>query len=383
MKKLLIIFAVILPALCVAQKAEWESFAMSSFKVSDVFYDYQSSSELDKVDPYEGPGKYGAHNLYDNNPATAWVEGIKGHGEGQYIIIGLGEFFPDELLLYSGYQKSESLFDKNSRPKTIKLSFYTGFNMSGDASEIAIFYRLQQIGSGKTIILEDKMGSQEIELPFSPAKASVFKEEMKMSFKSDFREDLEERKKLCPSCPEDLKFSYFVKIEIIEVYPGSQWDDTCISDIIFFHKDEASETINKDESILQVYEDEDMESGLIYVDTDKRKKIVLIDKKLLAEYSILDEGEFLDLILIDVSTDNEWAQVDFLFSQEGGGRVMEFSVLYNIRYLLRIDESILKTKYGMYGFFEKEGRQWLDTSDGAVDLIEIENKIKSSVIDNQ
>ncbi len=49
----------------------------------------------------------------------------------------------------------------------------------------------------------------------------------------------------------------------------------------------------------------------------------------------------------------------------------EYAQLYSVRYLTRIDEQILKTIYGMYGFTEKDGKTYLDTADGLVDLEEI------------
>jgi len=42
------------------------------------------SSELNRGNPFEGEpgGPYGVRNLFDNNPATAWVEGVKSYGSG-------------------------------------------------------------------------------------------------------------------------------------------------------------------------------------------------------------------------------------------------------------------------------------------------------------
>ena len=49
---------------------------------------YWSSSELNKPDDFI-MGKYDAINLFDRNKATAWVEGEKDAGIGQFVMIGI------------------------------------------------------------------------------------------------------------------------------------------------------------------------------------------------------------------------------------------------------------------------------------------------------
>jgi len=109
---------------------------------------------------------------------------------------------------------------------------------------------------------------------------------------------------------------------------------------------------------------------MIYVNTNIRKNIILVDGKALEKAENLVEGQYMDVTLMDVSPDKEWAQVDYLYTAEGA-RVEEYSQLYSVRYLTRIDEKVLKTIYGMYGFIEKDGKTYLDTADCLIDLEDI------------
>jgi len=127
-----------------------------------------------------------------------------------------------------------------------------------------------------------------------------------------------------------------------------------------------------------IYESDNSESGVIYVDTDKQKRLILVDKRNLPEYKMLEDGESIDLVLMDISNNKEWAQINYMFYEEGSGKVEEYSVLYHVRSLDRVSPDILKEIYGAFGFVEQEGTIYLDTADGQINL----NKIKSKISNN-
>jgi len=112
----------------------------------------------------------------------------------------------------------------------------------------------------------------------------------------------------------------------------------------------------------------------ILFDTDIRSEILLVDLNNLKEYKETTQGVKMALALMDTSPDNEWAQVDYIFSAPGA-RVEEYPVLYHVRSARRIGEDILGETGGMYGFVRKEGKIWLETDKGSVDL----DKIKKSL----
>jgi len=325
------------------------------------------SSELDPGDPWEGEiGSYTPRNLYDNNPATAWVEGVKGYGSGQYFIADLGYRLPGKIEIRNGYQKSQSLFERNSRVKNAKITLLAGFHMQGDVTEIAEAYTVKQTGVGSVVTLRDVMGLQEIPLPVD--KKTAFKERVDLTreFKIDFKERLDG----LTEYDTPMQLHYFLKFEIVDVYPGSSWDDTCISDILFHNM--AIDPLSADEIIKKVYEFDD--EDLVLFDTDIRSGIVLVDMKELKDFKEKVEGVEMAITLMDTSPDKEWAQVDFMFTAVGT-RVEEIPVLYHVRSMKRVGTDILDNSISMYGFTEKDGKIWLDTNKGLVDLEKIKNSL--------
>ena len=118
---------------------------------------------------------HSAYLAMDGSSATAWVDGASGNGEGEWLRLDLGmDCHVSGMQLWSGYQKSESLFYKNSRPARIRITFSDGSSMEAD--------------------LTDTMGMQSI------------------SFGGDV-------------------VTSTITITIVSVYPGSAYTDTCISDI--------------------------------------------------------------------------------------------------------------------------------------------------------
>lgn len=88
-----------------------------------VWSSYASSHLYD--DDYD---KYNTINLYDNDPKTAYVEGVDGNGIGEMVKFEFGEGFEascyavSKIEIRPGYQKSHETFENNSRP--LKLGFY-------------------------------------------------------------------------------------------------------------------------------------------------------------------------------------------------------------------------------------------------------------------
>ncbi|WP_163870263.1 NADase-type glycan-binding domain-containing protein [Myxococcus eversor] len=122
----------------------------------------------------------------DDDPATAWVEGAKGTGVGEAI-----EWWGPELtraksfrvFLRNGYQKTDKLYRANARPKAVKLEPLvqgeTGPRTTGTAVEVE---------------LKDVLGWQEVPLPV-PGKVQG------------------------------------VRLTLVSTYPGTSYDDTCLSDL--------------------------------------------------------------------------------------------------------------------------------------------------------
>lgn len=362
MKNIAFLLLVILFTQCSAQQSGWERLFFSDAMGTP----HMTSSELDAVDPFEGLGKYGGHNLFDKSKYTAWVEGVEGPGTGEYVYLAMGKEFPEQMVIFNGYQKNDDVFIKNNRVKTIRVSLFAGFMIPGDVTEIGMYYYLRQFDTEEVIGLEDRDGSQAIDMPFEQTRVNEFAEMSKKQFMEEHKARLEKLKEDCPTYSTEPSFQFFVRIEILDVYKGSQWDDTCISDIWFTSPGKTIDVIPPDERITEVWKD--MEERMIYVNTDKRSGIVLADGNALEKARNLDEGEYMDITLMDVSPDKEWAQIDYLYTQDGAGRVEEYSTLYSVRYLCMIDDPIVGIIYGAYGFTKEDGKIYLDTADGPLDL---------------
>lgn len=124
------------------------------------------------------------HPLYvlDDDPKTAWVEGAKNAGEGEWIRLG---FTPMEgatqvrLRIRNGYQKSKTLFQANARLK-------------------AVTFELHPSGAKQTVTLKDAQGWQEVILKQPAGRAEA------------------------------------VRVTVDSVYPGRKYTDLCLSDVQVF-----------------------------------------------------------------------------------------------------------------------------------------------------
>ena len=123
--------------------------------------------------------------VLDGNPKTAWVEGVDGNGEHESLTIPLsplGSARAVKLRIRNGYQKSDTLFVANAVPRKVKITAWS---------------------SARTT-------SSEVELP-----REVGWQEVELSLPAGFGLNA-------------------VSLELLSVYPGSKYQDTCISDIEVF-----------------------------------------------------------------------------------------------------------------------------------------------------
>lgn len=130
---------------------------------------------------------YTAQSAHDGKINTVWCEGVKGQGIGEKITFvfdtkkkDVAELGVTSITIANGHQASQKLFRNNSRAKELLLIV--------DGNEKA------------KLELEDKMGLQKFEIP-----------------------------KL--NLPRPSKHS--ISLQILSVYAGDKFEDTCISEISF------------------------------------------------------------------------------------------------------------------------------------------------------
>jgi hypothetical protein len=75
-------------------------------------------------DPVVHRFKYGPESLIDRAVDTAWVEGVPGHGIGQWIVIEFDKLrLVKAIEINNGYNKDADIFDKNNRVKELKVEY--------------------------------------------------------------------------------------------------------------------------------------------------------------------------------------------------------------------------------------------------------------------
>lgn len=140
--------------------------------------------------PAQGEVTYVPKNMHNLDYKSAWVEGVKGYGIGEYVTYHFNARSPriTEIKIANGYVKSQTDWENNSRVKTLKIHLndkpYAIVHLEDCRCESS--FKVEPIGNG----------------------------EEKYEF------------------PKDAP-GWTLKFEIVEVYPGKKYDDTVISEIYF------------------------------------------------------------------------------------------------------------------------------------------------------
>lgn len=147
--------------------------------------EYQFNKVSSALKP-QGEHEYGSKSISDLNYKTAWVEGVKGYGIGEYTIF---EFQPgpriNEVIIANGYIKDKKTWKNNSRVKQLKMYLN---------NELFAILNLQ-----------DVYAEQSFKVPV-------------IGTKNDLNKTISGIK---------------IKFEISAVYKGDKYDDTAITEIYF------------------------------------------------------------------------------------------------------------------------------------------------------
>lgn len=138
------------------------------------FEEFISSSELQS----QNENTYELRNIYDDSVSTCWSEGVNGNGIGEsFELVANTNMIPRLIAIYNGYSKSVDTFNNNNRVKTLELTIN---------DDISVILELEDVMGEQLFVLEDLIDNEE-----------------------------------------DFTF----KFEILEIYKGEKYDDTCISEI--------------------------------------------------------------------------------------------------------------------------------------------------------
>lgn len=152
----------------------------------------------------QGRFNYLPQNAHDFDHESVWAEGVPGQGIGQWLDYEFEGACPriTHVTIASGHVKTQAAWEANSRPKQIK-----------------VYY----LGKPYAILdLQDIRGVQWFDLttPLPPAEAKKAEENNEYPFIALGYHD--------PDNP-----SWHLRFEIMEVYPGTKYEDTVISELYF------------------------------------------------------------------------------------------------------------------------------------------------------
>lgn len=135
---------------------------------------------------------YTSNHIRDFSYQTAWVEGAKGYGIGEFIEFNFASNHPRLTVIHiaNGYVKSKEAWSHNSRVK--KLKMYVNDTVYG-VIHLKDVYALQSVALEAPIGHSERLDTEKLE-----------------------------------SMP-----NWKIRFEILEVYQGDRYDDTAISEIFF------------------------------------------------------------------------------------------------------------------------------------------------------
>ncbi len=202
------------------KKEEWQELLL--------YGAYTATSTLKGEDWFGGQTRpYSVRNLGDGDPKTCWAEGVKGYGIGERIYLAL-QGSPKALNLINGYGKSPDLYAKNGRVKAFKATVLAAFNLPGDVSEVATKYWARRCGPPQRVEVKDIQARQTILLPFDWRSMTQKAKALAAEFDREFSAEIQERR---AGCLDRYYQTFVLCLEIAEMYPGTKYEDTCLSEL--------------------------------------------------------------------------------------------------------------------------------------------------------
>ena len=192
-------------------------------------------SEYEEYVYHEWLCKYDVKNAYDGKLDTSWVEGVEGDGIGETIIIPCWFLdFTKKIEIFTGYAKTKDLWEKNNRPRNVRL-FILKCERDEETENLGaaiddIVCKDITVIDEQYATLKDVYGWQELSLDKSILKEPS--EERQNRFKNE--KDKLIRNEFCHAYGTDI--FYFVGIQILSVYEGTKYQDTCISEVRFEYR---------------------------------------------------------------------------------------------------------------------------------------------------
>ena len=144
---------------------------------------------------------YSPQRLIDGDPKTAWCEAAEGDGVGEVAVAAVD--VKGKVMIWTGFGRSPALYAANNRPRKVRVTVLQ--SRRGGANQVGtVFAEVKALAQSETE-LKDVNDYQELKLP---------------------KVELDEK-----PLEEYMLAGTFVAIEILSVYPGKKYRDTCISEV--------------------------------------------------------------------------------------------------------------------------------------------------------
>jgi len=186
---------------------------------------------------------YGPDALFDNDRSTPWVEGAEGSGTGEYVII-LTQRAVTGFTLTNGFAASSRLYGRNNRVKKLRLSLLAGLTAPGMVTERDYTrYLVKELTLADNVAIMDTSSVQRVPISLSTESQFEFCKSVILQFKDEQSFLFGMITRELGLSPEESTsvgnimqimelYGFFaVRLQIEDVYRGSHYDDTCISEI--------------------------------------------------------------------------------------------------------------------------------------------------------
>ncbi len=188
-------------------------------------YSFQSTSELNDPGSHQ-LGQYGMRTLFDGDTYTGWSEGVEGSGIGEALWLQVPEGC-DTLAVINGFARSLNLFQKNNRVQELKAELYYALLPEAMVSELGPVYLSSPTGASISLRLKDSPQLEVYSLKLDWDRIAAGYERVSAAYP-----DFADREGLPPYLQER---TYLLRLEIRDVYPGTAWDDTCLTELRAFN----------------------------------------------------------------------------------------------------------------------------------------------------
>ncbi|MBN1838088.1 MAG: hypothetical protein JW820_19680 [Spirochaetales bacterium] len=165
-------------------------------------------------------GKYAPRKLFDGSKDSAWVEGVDGDGVGEQVWFTVDRGTTD-LSLTNGFARTDSLFQKNGRVRRLAASLWAAATAEIMVTELGQVCQARPASGRLELRLADSAVPQTLALSLDWAAVPEDPDPLIGQYREDFE---------VPG-GEECRVEYLLCLEILEVYPGTAYRDTCIAEI--------------------------------------------------------------------------------------------------------------------------------------------------------